>query len=225
MENKRYLVTGGSSGTGRATALKLTRGGANVVIWGRKAEKLQAAVDEGVALSFTCVDVANPDLVEKGFRGLEDEGIQLDGVVHAAGIWTAGYLHEVSTDILVRHIAGIVTGATLVARRAVIHMQDTPGDIIMIAAASGKAGYPDTALNILAKRAVDGLQDGLSRELMGSSVRVSTIYPDSISAADGKSVASGKSMRYEDVAETVCFILNSSRTVKIREVLLTAPNA
>ncbi|WP_163364880.1 hypothetical protein, partial [Escherichia coli] len=69
-----------------------------------------------------------------------------------------------------------------------------------IAAASAKPGFSDTALNIMAKRAQDGHAEGLIRELRGTPMRVTTIYPDSIGANDSPSVSRGDAISYDDLA-------------------------
>ncbi|HTG31585.1 MAG TPA: SDR family oxidoreductase [Thermoanaerobaculia bacterium] len=223
MQNDTFIVTGGGSGSGLAIARSLAERGARVEVWGRSAAKLEAAVACGCAADLQTVDLAQADQVNEAFQSFDRKHRRLSGFVHSAGIWTPGPLTEVPPDVVVSHIAAVVTAAALCLRGAARRLLEHGGPMVLIAAASAKAGFTDTALNTLAKRSNDGLHEGLLRELRGSGVKLTTIYPDSMSGPDSPSIAQGKAMRYDDVAEAVLFALTAAPTVHVQEIVLTAP--
>jgi NADP-dependent 3-hydroxy acid dehydrogenase YdfG len=222
LQHRVALVTGGAGGTGLEISRSLTELGIHVVVWGRTEERLRAVVNAGHAKEFAVVNLGDAAAVERATTSLQRSGSIPTLVIHTAGVWTAGNLWEVPTDDLRAHLSSVVDGSVYVARAALLLFADGPGHFVQVAAASAKPGYPDTALNTLAKRAQDGLQEGLSHELRASDVRVTTIYPDSIAAAGSELVTSGYAMSYRDVADAVLYALQASLTVDVDEIVLTA---
>jgi NADP-dependent 3-hydroxy acid dehydrogenase YdfG len=220
-----YVVTGGGSGTGRAVARRLTKAGCTVVVWGRTTSKLEETVSEGDAAAYFSVDVADPAAIERAFSELSTKFEPINGFVHCAGIWTGGKLIKVEPSTVVSHMNTVALGSLLCIRGAVMALSERHGRIVQIAAASGKAGFDETALNMAAKRAQDGLHEGLARELKGTGIRLTTIYPDNIGRVGSDRVTGGKAMSYDDVADAVMWILNTNETVWVQELLLTAPNS
>lgn len=222
LEHRIALVTGGGGGTGLEVSRSLTGLGMYVIVWGRSKERLQAAVNAGYAKEIAVVNLGDATAVERAVAALQRSGSIPTLVVHTAGVWTDGALSEVSADDLSAHLSSIIDGSVNVARAALRLFGAGPGHFVQIAAASAKSGYPDTALNTLAKRVQDGLQEGLSRELRASEIRLTTIYPDSIAAAGSELVTSGQAMSYHDVADAVTYAVQASLSVDVDEIVLTA---
>ena len=222
MEHRIALVTGGGGGTGLEVSRSLTGLGMHVIVWGRTEERLQAAVNAGHAKAIAVMDLGNAAAVEQAAAALQRSGSVPTLVVHTVGVWTGGTLREVSADGLSAHLSSVIDASVNAARAALVLFGDGPGHFVQIAAASAKPGYPDTALNMLAKRVQDGLQEGLTRELRAGEIRVTTIYPDSIAAAGSESVNSGYAMSYRDVADAVVYAVQASPTVDVDEIVLTA---
>jgi NADP-dependent 3-hydroxy acid dehydrogenase YdfG len=222
LEHRIALVTGGGGGAGLEVSRSLTGLGVHVIVWGRTEERLQAVVNAGHAKSFAVVDVGDAAAVERAATALRASGFVPTLVVHTAGVWTGGTLTEVSAGDLSAHLISVVGGSVNVARAALSLFGTGPAHFVQIAAASAKPGYPDTALNKLAKHAQDGLQEGLSRELRYSDIRVTTIYPDSIAPVDSESVTNGYAMSYHDVSNAIIYAVQASPTVNVDEIVLTA---
>jgi NAD(P)-dependent dehydrogenase (short-subunit alcohol dehydrogenase family) len=223
MQGKVYVVTGGGSGSGRSIAKQILAAGGAAVIWGRTATKLNDAIAAGDATASMVVDVTDPDAVVRAYQAVMDQFRRLDGLVHCAGIWTAGKLADIPASTAVTHINNVTIGAVLCVQGALKVMAGGEGRIVQIAAASGKPGFSETALNMLAKRAQDGLQEGLATELKGSGIRLSTIFPDNIGRPGSEKVIAGKAMSYDDVAGAVMWILQSPPTTWVQEILMTSP--
>lgn len=222
MKHKLAVVTGGGSGTGKEVARRLTAIGVEVSVWGRTEEKLRAAVHERLAVRYEVVDLADAAAVESAARELLRQDTRPSLLVHCAGVWTGGMLGDVGSVELITHLRSIVEGSVNVARAALTVFGEDAGHFVQVAAAAAKSGYPDTALNTLAKRAQDGLQEGLSRELRKGRIKISTIYPDSIADAESESVKSGTAMSYGDVADAVVFAVTASDSMDVEELILTA---
>jgi NADP-dependent 3-hydroxy acid dehydrogenase YdfG len=205
-------------------AKRLTAQGVHVTVWGRSADRVRAVVDGGEAAAWRAVDVADPESVAAGTGALRADRGHVSLIVHCAGIWTPGTLSEVDVAVIRQHIDAIVLGSVLVARSAGELIGSEPGQFVHVAAASAKPGFPDTALNTLAKRAQDGLHEGLTRELRGTDLRITAVYPDSVGEESSASVAAGNAMTYGDVADAVLYAATCSPTVVPSEIVLTARN-
>jgi 3-oxoacyl-[acyl-carrier protein] reductase len=220
------IVTGGGSGIGYATAQSLTESGARVMVWGREPGKLKAAVSSGAAAEYRVVDVADSQAVAEAFDAVSHDLIGECAVVHSAGVWTPGDLLDLSPETIASHVGIVTLGTGYVLRSAIGHMlaNQAQGKVVDIIAASAKPGFEETALNSMAKRALDGLHEGLLRELRGGPISLTGIYPDSVAVMGGPEVASGDAMSYEDVAGAVMYALSARPSIRVAEIVLTAPN-
>lgn len=224
MNSMRVIITGGATGTGQALAKKLTKQGCHTMIWGRNKDRLEQVVSEKSASIYRVVDIADISQVSSAYQDYKNTFGIPSAVVHCAGIWIPGKLVDIDPQAISNHIQTIGIGSIAVIRGAIQIMQEQGGKIIQVAAASAKPGFVDTALNTIAKRTQDGIQESLSRELRGSKIFITTIYPDSIASQTKASVKEGRAMSYDDVANTIVFVLESGHTVHIQEIVLTAPN-
>jgi NAD(P)-dependent dehydrogenase (short-subunit alcohol dehydrogenase family) len=195
-----------------------------VILWGRSEAPLAEAVARGDAAHYFAADLADPDSVERLTSECQALATPIDGFVHCAGVWTPETLVDVDPSTIARHIQSVSIAAALCLRSAV-RLMTAGGPIVQIAAASAKPGFSDTALNIMAKRAQDGLAEGLIRELRGTPMRVTTIYPDSIGANDSPSVSRGDAISYDDLATVIRFALEAPASAHIQEIVLTARNS
>lgn len=88
LKNKKVLITGASSGIGRATAIYISKLGAKVVLTGRNKERLEETMNhlDGVGHSYVAFDLTDLNNIESIFQEALKDGIKLNGMVHSAGI-------------------------------------------------------------------------------------------------------------------------------------------
>lgn len=88
LENKKILITGASSGIGRATAIYISKLGAKVVLTGRNEVHLKETMEqlEGEGHSYVAFDLTNLNNIEIIFEAAIKDGVKLNGMVHSAGI-------------------------------------------------------------------------------------------------------------------------------------------
>ena len=199
LDGKLAVITGGISGLGRATAERFAKEGARVVIADINAEKGETAAQEmsagGAAIEFIAVNVTD----ESSQQALLDDVVrrygQLDIVVAAAGISSAGYVSgEVSTPaedpednfLFNKPIADWqrvldvnLTGVAITDRLAARHMLalGTNGSIINIASIAGKRPLPGAADYCVSKAGVIMLTTVFATELATKNIRVNAIGP------------------------------------------------
>ena len=172
------LVTGASSGIGRECALAFARRGDVVVGIARHAPALRelAAAHPGIHVE-TC-DVTYPAeraaLVQ---RVLAAHG-RIDVLVNNAGVGVLGYLDELEADDVERVYATNVVAVTDLTRLVLPGMRARGGGaVVMISSVAAWASVPPATVYSSSKFAVQGLVEGLRRELRGSGVRVHSVNP------------------------------------------------
>ncbi|MFC5971654.1 SDR family NAD(P)-dependent oxidoreductase [Halomarina salina] len=175
------LVTGGSRGIGRATALTFAAAGEDVVVNYRRdadaAERTVAECEEyGVEAVSVEADVCDPVAVEAMVEGSVDRFGALRAVVSNAGIVRPSRLTE-TTDEDWRTVLDVnLTGAFYVARAAAPYLQESAGDLVFVSSIGGTAGTVDASY-AASKAGLHGLTRALARELGPDGVQVNAVAP------------------------------------------------
>lgn len=234
------VVTGAGAGIGRATAERLARGGAAVLVNDLRAD----AADEVVGAITTAGgradaqpgDVSNPDHVEAIFARCE----AAFGPCHVL-VNNAGFVHQSPFEHLGiadwdRMIAVHLRGTFLCARRAVPQMLAAgAGAIINIASQLGQIGGVELCHYAAAKAGIIGLTKSMARELSARGVRVNAVAPGPINtdlvlglsedwrSAKAAELPLGRFGEPEEVAETVAFLASPAAALYVGQTL--GPNS
>jgi NADP-dependent 3-hydroxy acid dehydrogenase YdfG len=174
------VVTGASSGIGRAVAFQLADAGATVLLVARSADALAAVARElGAARARACpADVATED----GVRNVFSAAGHLDGdvgvVVHAAGAFALAPLARTSVASFDEMIGVNLRAAFLLVRAFVPGMLERGrGDFVTIGSIAGRQAFPSNGGYSASKFGVRGLHAVLDAELRGTGVRASFVEP------------------------------------------------
>jgi len=173
--SKVALVAGGSSGIGLATATALGGRGWSVGIGARDTDRLERAASACGAGAAHQLDVADAASVDTWFAHCEATLGPIDAVVVNAGIAELGALRDVEPETIQRVIDVDLTGAALVAQRAVTAFGDRRGDLCFISSDATQHPRPQLATYAAAKAGVEMLATTLALELEGTGVRVSLV--------------------------------------------------
>ncbi|WP_040550533.1 SDR family oxidoreductase [Pedosphaera parvula] len=174
--NSTVLITGCSSGFGKASAaLFLTRGW-NVIATMRSPKPELFEVSD--RLLITSLDVTNPKSISDAIaKGIERFG-KIDVLVNNAGIGLFG-AHEVTPDETIRQVFETNTFGVMTANRAIVpHMRERgSGTIINVTSSAGIAPMPMVAVYTASKYAIEGFSESLAYELGTFGVRVKIVEP------------------------------------------------
>lgn len=178
MTARHALVTGGSSGIGRAIALALAADGAAVTICGRRGDALRAVAAEADALHPVVADVTDEASVENLYREAEAARGPFDIVVANAGIASSAPAWKTSLADWTRTLDVNLTGAFLTVRPALKGMAERKrGRIVFIASVAGLRGSAYVAPYVASKHGVVGLMRALAAELLMTGVTVNAVCP------------------------------------------------
>ena len=233
-EGKRVIVTGASSGIGRALTLSLAGRGAVLTIAGRRGDKLEAVSREAVErfpdsprpTAVPC-DVSSYDDVVRLVGGTVERLGSVDVLINNAGISVFGEARLTSVDDFRDVMSVNFFGALHCALEVLPFMrrQDS-GLIVNVATVAALHGVPYLAAYCASKSALVSFSQSLRAELAGSGVGVMIVYPgytDTEIFASEKKVGgavrpSGRYARAADVAETIARGMEAGG----RDVILTA---
>jgi NAD(P)-dependent dehydrogenase (short-subunit alcohol dehydrogenase family) len=185
VEGRTYLVTGGGSGIGKGIAQALVASGANVMIIGRSADKLAAAVDEIKAaggpgtIRYEPADVTNEDEVTRAVEAVTAWHDRLHGVVHSAGgSHTIGPITQIDSELWRSTVDLNVNGTMYVLKHSAREMvRGGGGSFVGISSIAASNTHRWFGAYGVTKAAIDHLMQVAADELGASRVRVNSIRP------------------------------------------------
>ena len=181
LEGRSALVTGASSGIGRAIATSLAAQGARVGITGRRPVPLAEVAAEIEIADGGCVaipgDVRDESHVAEAVEKTVTAFGGLDVLVNNAGVIGAGPIRETSTEEWDRILDVDLKGAFLFARAAIPHLEASKGCIVNVSSVAGTRPYAGIAPYCVAKAGLDRLTECLAIEMAPAGVRVNAVNP------------------------------------------------
>jgi short-subunit dehydrogenase len=172
------LVTGATAGVGRATALRLARGGAVVVGAARDAAELQRLQEQDGSIDVEVADIAEDgeraDLVA---RVLERHG-RVDALVQCVGIGWSGQFEDMEAA-QVRRVVETNVIASIDLTRLVVRdqLRRADGDVVIVGSGASWFATPSLTVYSATKYAIEGFTEGARRELLPRGVRVHAVHP------------------------------------------------
>ncbi len=181
LEGKVALVTGGSSGIGRAAALRFAQHGARLVLAARTAETLEKVAGEIRGLGGEAIAVPTDVTDETQCRRAVERAVahfgRLDLLLCSAGVSMRAEF-AVSDFAALEHVMRVNFYGTLyVTYHAIPHVKQTRGSLVAISSLTGKRGVPTYAMYSASKFAVQGLYESLRVELAADGVHVGILAP------------------------------------------------
>jgi len=235
LKGKKAIITGGSRGLGKATAIAFANQGIDVAITGRNEEQLVATVNElkslGVNATYAVFDIGNYDEVKKGIQEIMNTFNTVDILVNNAGIAAFGSFLEMEVNQWQSIIQTNVMGMYYVTKEVLPYLiANNQGDIFNVSSTAGLAGNPNTSAYSASKFAVIGMSESLMKEVRKNNIRVCTLTPSTI-ASDMSiqlGIASKDStetvLQPEDFAELIVSALQLPRRALLKNASLWSTN-
>ncbi|MCO4773993.1 MAG: SDR family NAD(P)-dependent oxidoreductase, partial [Deltaproteobacteria bacterium] len=181
---KNVVITGGSSGIGKAVALELAERGANVVVTARGQAKLEETVAElralkpGQTFGFAAFDVVDEAAVRTGIDGAIEQLGHIDVLICNSGYAKCGTVWELESGDFRRLFEVNCLGHVHVVQAAVPHMRERgQGDICLLSSTLGFFSVYGYGAYSASKYAISGVAEALRQELMLDGVHVKLFFP------------------------------------------------
>lgn len=239
MANKIAFITGASAGIGEATAKLLALNGYDLIITGRRKEKLENLAEE---ISIECrvkvlplvFDVRIQSQVQAAIDGLDTNWKNIEVLVNNAGLASGlGPIYEGELSDWEAMIDTNVKGLLYVSKCILsILKNNQKGHVINIGSIAGKEVYNNGNVYCATKHAVDALSKGMRIELAPFGVKVTVIHPGAVETEfsivrfhgneeKAKKVYEGfENLVANDIAEAILFCLNRPFRVNINELII-----
>lgn len=240
MEKKIALITGASSGIGEACARKFAKGGYNVIITARRADKLQTLKAEleqsGAQVMALAFDVCNREASTTAIQSLPETWKEIDVLINNAGL-ALGLepAYQGSFDdwdgMIDTNIKGLLTLTRLIVPGMV---ERNRGHVINIGSVAGEGAYPAGNVYCATKAAVKVFTDGLRMDVAHTAVRVTNVKPGLVETnfsnvrfhgdeQRASKVYQGiKPLTGDDVADVAFYAASAPEHVQIADVLVLA---
>ena len=230
LENATALVTGATSGIGRATASILARSKARVALVARRQSVLEELAMEcgSLASAYPC-DMTDDAQLERLATRIQTDFAEIDILIHSSGIIKLGKTETSPVADLDAQYAANVRGPYILTQLLLPRLRAVSGQIVFVNSSitranntAGRGSYAAT------QQAVHSIANALRDEVNEAGVRVTTIFPGTTATQrqidlheiSGKRYDPDRMLQPEDVAEAVLFALTIGRTAEITDLYL-----
>jgi len=237
--NKIALITGATSGIGEATSILLAENNFDVILTGRRAERLEALKETITNKTRAKVYLLNFDIrsleaTEQAVKSLPNDWLNIDVLVNNAGL-AAGLssIQEGSIDDWERMIDTNIKGLLYISRLiSPLMIKRGSGHIVNLSSIAGKETYPNGNVYCATKYAVQSLTKGMRLDMLKHGIKVSSVCPGAVNTEFSTVRFGGDKERADqvykgftplyanDIAETILFIVTRPKHVNIDDVLI-----
>lgn len=237
--NKIVLITGATSGIGLSCAKIFAKSKFDLIITGRREERLKKLQSEltdkyGVNVKYLSFDIRQKDAVFQAIDSLKSEKINIDILINNAGLASGlSTVQEGDIDDWEKMIDTNIKGLLYISRAILPMMikQDN-GHIINIGSIAGKEVYPNGNVYCGTKHAVDAITKGMRIDAVKHGIRVSQVAPGAVETEfsvvrfhgdkeKADSVYQGfEPLHPEDIADAVFYVANTPKHVNINDLVI-----
>ena len=238
MERRAGLVSGGSSGIGKALARVLGQEGHGVTIAGRDEDRLAAAAQdlraEGIAVEPVVADVGYEAAIERLVESHTRAYGRMDVLVNAAAYGSGGVpLAALSTEMLDRHLDVDLRAMFLTIRAALPLLAEAGAEhgkalVVNVSSLAAKGGTPGMSFYAAAKAGVNALTESAQAEHRAAGIQFTIFSPGFTNTpmatwTRDAGVMPEEMVQPEDLGEALRFLLRTSPTCLVREIEFTPP--
>jgi NADP-dependent 3-hydroxy acid dehydrogenase YdfG len=224
LADRTAIVTGASSGIGRATADALARDGASVVLAARRESELAAAADEiasdhGVETLAVPTDVGDHDAVEHLVETTLDVFDGLDVLVNIAGVALGGPIDETSIDDYRTMMATNVDGMFFTTKAALPALRESNGNLILMGSYAGTVPYSRNPVYAGVRWWIRGFGHSIEADAGADGVGVTVINPSEVRTRVWRDeYDEGEILEPETVADAIAYVAEQEPPATVSEL-------
>jgi NAD(P)-dependent dehydrogenase (short-subunit alcohol dehydrogenase family) len=181
MNDKVAVVTGASSGIGRATALLFASNGWSVVAFGRNESELHSLRDDSRdsdgSIRIHLGDITEISHVDRLVSETIDNFGRIDALINAAGIIKSGNIEDTTLDDWDKMMNVNLRSAFYLMQKCVPHLAATKGNVVNVSSVTGTRAFPNVLAYCVSKSATDQLTRCTALELAPKGIRVNAVNP------------------------------------------------
>jgi len=230
LRGRTCVVTGASSGIGRAIALGLAAEGASVCAVGRRRNELEATAGRanGVGrMDAYTADLTNDDEVQGLANAVVEDGRGVDVIVHCAGVISLGPVEAAPVEELDRQYAANVRAPYLLTQALLPTLRANRGQIVFVNSTAGLTARAGVAQYAATKHALKAIADSLREEVNPDGVRVVSVYPGrtatpmqaEVHEIEDRPYSPERLMQPEDIADVVVSALSLGRSAEVTDLM------
>lgn len=232
---RRIVITGGTTGLGRAIALRLSAEGASVLIFGRHKPELDDAMRDIAASGFAPIgivaDVTLKADVDRVFARVDEEWDGMDVLVNNAAVG-AGSLEEETEEACEYAVMTNVSGYLLCAKRALERMKPN-AHIVLVGSISADRRNPGGSVYVATKSAIQGFAESFRQEAAVKGIKVSLVEPGKTGSdmidqdldEQRESQEKLEMLKAEDIAVAVEYILTQPARCTVSDLKIVPTKA
>jgi NADP-dependent 3-hydroxy acid dehydrogenase YdfG len=228
LAGRMAVVTGASSGIGRAIVEELAGRGASICLVGRRPETLGVIaprLNPGARKLIYQIDLGIDAQIENLPGHLLRDGGEVDILVHSAGIISLGAMEQASIEEFDRQININLRAPYRLTQALLAQLKSRRGQVVFINSSAGVVASPGSGAYSVSKHGLKGLADSLRAEVNGQ-VRVTSVFTgttatpmqQSLHAAKGRVYAPESLIQPQDVASVVAHVLSLPLTVEVTDI-------
>ena len=181
MQDKVVIVTGATSGIGRASSVLFAQKGYKVVAVGRNETELGLLRDEVVAddgfIKTKLADLREISQVEKLVTDTKEDLGRIDVLVNSAGIIAMGSIEDTTLDNWDKMMNINLRSAFYLTQKCVPHLEETQGNIVNVSSVAGTRSFPNVLAYCVSKAGIDQMTRCAALELASKKIRVNAVNP------------------------------------------------
>lgn len=233
------LITGATSGIGRATAIAFAKVGINLILCGRRQERLEelaSFLSSQVKTTTLLFDVSNKEAVFSAIESLPESWRAIDILVNNAGnAHGLSSIQEGSLEDWDAMIDGNVQGLLYVSKAVITGMvARSKGHIINLSSVAGKQTYANGAVYCASKKAVEAISEGMRLDLTQHGIKVTNVAPGAVETEFSLVRFKGDEERAakvyegfepllaEDIADVILYAVSAPARVTIADMTIYA---
>ncbi|WP_225651709.1 SDR family NAD(P)-dependent oxidoreductase [Streptomyces pseudogriseolus] len=234
LKDQVALVTGASSGIGRATALALSKAGAAVALAARRTDRLEELAEQAPGEMLVLeTDVADHQQVREAVARTVERFGALDVLVNNAGLMLNSFIHGADISEWTRMVDTNLLGSMYTVHAALPHLLASKGTVVQISSTAGRTANAAAGVYAATKAGINAFSEALRQEVTDQGVRVVVVEPGFVSteltthitdpalqAMAQDMAASMRTLDPGDIAEAVLYAVSQPAHVAVNEILV-----